>query len=137
MANSGKKVRARKNSTHDLTQKRQARGYDALVEFDEFNRSLLPQLKKMVLENWTPEKIRRHFAPLVQASVMQKALSGDFKAQKDVLDRHEGMAVQRVEQKTVYAKMDKRELAALALQKLKDAGVIPAEFSKVKDEKSE
>ena len=134
MSNSGKKRAARANSNHDKTQKQQARTIDALIEFDQFNKSILPQLKQMVLENWTPEKIRRHFAPLVQASVVQKALMGDFKAQKDVLDRHEGMAVQRVEQKTVYAKMEKKELAALALQKLKDAGVIPAQFKEIKDD---
>lgn len=119
----------------DRHQEKQARTLDALIEFDQFNKSILPQLKKMVLENWSAEKIRKHFAPMVQASVMQKALLGDFKAQKDVLDRHEGMAVQRVESKTIYAQMSKQELAALALQKLKDAGVIPAEFKKVKDEK--
>ncbi len=121
----------------DRQQEKQARTMDALIEFDQFNKSILPQLRKMVLENWSAEKIRKHFAPMVQASVMQKALLGDFKAQKDVLDRHEGMAVQRVENKTIYAQMDKKELAALALQKLKDAGVIPVEFKKVKDEKSE
>ncbi len=117
-------------------QNKQARTYDALVEFDQFNQSILPQLKQMILENWSTEKIRKHFAPLVQACVVQKALQGDYKAQKDVLDRQEGMAVQRVENKTVYAKMDNRELAALALQKLKDAGIITADFKKVDDEKS-
>lgn len=131
------KVKLKKGKNTDLTQTRQARTFDALVEFDKFNESILPQLKKMVLEDWSPEKIRKHFAPLVQASIIQKALSGDFKAQKDVLDRHEGMAVQRVENKTIYAKMDKNELASLALQKLRDAGVIPAAYKKVVDEKPE
>lgn len=136
MAASGKKRRARSESNHDKSQERTARTMDALIEFDQFNKSILPQLKKMVLENWSPEKIRRHFAPLVQASVTMKALQGDFKAQKDHLDRHEGMAVQRVENKTVYAKMDRKELAALALQKLKDAGIVPAtaRVVKVKDD---
>lgn len=134
MATSGKKVRARKNQTHDLTQKRQARTYDALVEFDQFNKSILPQLKKMVLEEWSPEKIRRHFAPLVQATMIQKALSGNEKLLIDTMNRHEGMPVQRVENKTIYAKMDKKELASLALQKLRDAGIITADYKKVDDE---
>lgn len=137
MPNSGKKAKTKAAVNHDRAQEKQARTIDALIEFDQFNKSILPQLRQMVLENWTPEKIRKHFAPLVQASVTMKALQGDFKAQKDLLDRHEGMAIQRVENKTVYAKMDKKELAALALQKLKDAGVIPAQFSKVKDEEAE
>lgn len=131
----GSKVRAQRKK--DKSQGETARTMDALIEFDKFNTTILPQLRKMILENWTPEKIRKHFAPMVQASVTMKALQGDFKAQKDLLDRHEGMAVQRVEQKTVYAQMDRKELAALALQKLKDAGVIPAQFKTVKDEESE
>ncbi len=128
------KRKQKKGANTDLTQTRQARTFDALVEFDQFNSNILPQLKKMVLEDWSTEKIRRHFAPLVQACVVQKALSGDFKAQKDILDRQEGMAVQRVESKTIYSKMDKKELAALALQKLRDAGIITADYTKVKDE---
>lgn len=133
---SGKKAKTRAAVNHDRAQEKQNRTVDALIEFDQFNKTILPQLKQMILENWTPEKIRRHFAPLVQASVVQKALQGDFKAQKDVLDRHEGMAVQRVENKTIYAKMDKQELAALALQRLKDAGIIPTTAKKVDDEES-
>lgn len=129
MAKSGKAVKNRKNTFHDLTQKRQARSLDSLAEFEAFDKQILPQLKKMVLENWSPEKIRKHFAPLVQAKMVEKAIKGDFKAMKDMMDRHEGMAVQRVEQKTVYAQMDPQERAALILQKLKDAKVIGADGS--------
>lgn len=136
MARSGKVAKKSSAMNSGRAQEKQARTLDALIEFDQFNKSILPQLKQMILENWSPEKIRKHFAPMVQASVVQKALQGDFKAQKDVLDRHEGMAVQRVENRTIYAKMDKKELAALALQKLQDAGVIPASFTKVEDEES-
>jgi hypothetical protein len=46
------------------------------------------------------------------------------------------MAVQRVENKTIYAQLDRRELAALTLQKLKDAGVVDAEFNKAEDEET-
>jgi hypothetical protein len=101
-----------------------ARSLDALAEFDKFNESILPQLQKMLLENWSPERIRKHFAPMIQAKMVQKAVFGDYKAMKDVLDRHEGMAVQRVEQRSVIAQMDPQERAALMLQRLKDAGVI-------------
>lgn len=97
---------------------------DALAEFEVFDQTILPQLKRMVLENWSPERIRKHFAPVMQALMVKKALSGEYKAIKDTLDRHEGTAVQRVEQKTIYGKMSKKELAALALQKLLDAKII-------------
>jgi hypothetical protein len=136
MPKSGKAAKTRECTNTGRQQEKEARTLDALIEFDQFNSSILPQLKKMILENWSTEKIRKHFAPMVQASMTMKALQGDFKAQKDLLDRHEGMAVQRVENRTIYAKMDKKELAALALQKLQDAGVIPASFKKVDDEES-
>lgn len=137
MAKSGKAVKSRKNRTHGLTQHRQARSLDALAEFEAFDKKILPQLKKMVLENWSPEKIRKHFAPLVQVKMVEKALKGDYKAMKDTLDRHEGMAVQRVEQRSVIAQMDPQERAALMLQKLKDAGVIDTTGKVLEDDSEE
>lgn len=100
------------------------RTLDKLAEFELFEQSIMPELRKMVLENWPPERIRKAFAPVMQGLMIQKGLSGNIKAIKDTLDRHEGTAVQRVEQKTVYAHMSKQELAALALQKLLDAKII-------------
>lgn len=118
------KEKQRKQRNDGLTQARQARSLDALAEFENFETSVLPQLKKAVLENWSPEKMRKVFAPLVQMRMVEQAIKGNFRAMKDILDRHEGMPVQRVEQKTVYAQMDRRELAALALQKLLDAKIV-------------
>ena len=137
MAKTGKAAKNRFNKTHDLTQKRQARTLDSLAEFDAFDKSILPQLKKMVLENWSAEKIRKHFAPLVQVKVVEKAMKGDFKAMKDILDRHEGTAVQRIEQRSVIQQMEPQERAALILQKLKDAKVIGADGSVLLEEDDE
>lgn len=115
----------RNNSGESTKQEhRMSRSLDALAEFEVFETSILPQLKRMVLENWTPDRIRKVFAPIMQGLMIQKGLQGNFKAIKDTLDRYEGTAVQRVEQKTVYAQMSKKELAALALQKLLDAKII-------------
>lgn len=114
----------RKQQFAGRTQHRKARSLDALAEFDLFDQTMLPQLKRMVLENWSPERIRRAFAPIMQAQMIKKGLAGEYKAIKDTLDRHEGTAIQRTEAKTVYAHMSKKELAALALQKLKDAKII-------------
>lgn len=118
------------------------RSLDKLAEFEMFDKSVLPQLQRMVTENWSPDKIRRAFAPLMQARMVQMAL-GDpnspntMKAVKDILDRHEGTAVQRVDTTTTYAKMDKRELAALALQKLKDANLIDVSGTVVTENEEE
>lgn len=114
----------RKHAKHGMTETRRNRSLDALAEFEVFDTTILPQLKRMVLENWPPEKIRIAFAPIMQAVMIKKGLEGNFKAVKDTLDRHEGTAVQRVEQKTVYARMSRQELMALAAQKILDAKVI-------------
>lgn len=125
----GRKANSRFNQMNNggsssKQEKRMVRNLDALAEFEVFDTTILPQLKKMVLENWPPERIRKAFAPIMQGIMIQKGLQGNFKAVKDTLDRYEGTAIQRVEQKTVYAQMSKRELAALALQKLLDAKII-------------
>lgn len=135
-----------KHAKKDI-QKRQARSLDQLAEFDKFTKVIAPKLRKAVLENWSPEKMRKEFAPFMQAKMIQKGIEGNFNAIKDTLDRYEGTAVQRIEQKTLYAKMSKRERAALALQKMRDANlltfddkgnpVIPAEFQKVPDDEQE
>jgi hypothetical protein len=87
----------------------------------------------MVQEGWSADKIRREVGPYVAARIAGMALLGNIKsantmkAAQDTLDRLEGKAIQRVEQKTIYAQMSKRELAALVLQKLQDAKIIDAE----------
>ncbi len=130
----GKGIKAQRSMTK--TQNRQADALDELMIYEEFKNSFLPQLREMIRQGISPEKIRKAFAPVVQASMIQKALKGDYKAMKDVLDRHEGMAVQRVEQKTIHAKMGQEELAALVAQKMKDTGmdkVLEAKFKTIKD----
>ncbi len=116
-----------------MTETRRNRSLDALAEFDVFDKSILPQLKKMVLENWAPDRIRKAFAPIMQAQMIKKGLAGEYKAIKDTLDRHEGTAIQRIESKTVYAQMSKKELAALALQKLLDAKIIDTTGRVIRD----
>lgn len=139
MANHGRRSKARTNERGGLQEKRMTRSLDKLAQFELFDKNIMPQLKKMVLENWPPDKIRKAFAPIMQAQMIRAGLQGNLTALKDTLDRHEGTAVQRVENKTVYARMDKRELAALALQKLRDANIISIDGKvlKGKDETEE
>jgi hypothetical protein len=120
-------AKSRKNNAQakkGMEETRRNRTIDALAEFDVFNASILPQLKKMVLEDWSPEKIRKAFAPIMQAQMIKKGLEGNYRAIKDTLDRHEGTAVQRQESRNLNVNMTKKELAALVLQKLKDAQMI-------------
>jgi hypothetical protein len=108
----------------DSEEERMVRSLDALAEYEEFCEALLPKIRRWVLAGWSGDKIRRECASLIQAQMVSKALCGDLRAMKDVLDRHEGMPVKRQEVQHQYAKMSKTELAALALQKLTEAGLI-------------
>ncbi len=137
IANTGKARRARYAARAEGEQKKRGRDIDELAVYDEFKASFLPLLRKMIREGVPIDKIRKAFAPAVQAQMIQQALKGDFKAMKDTLDRFEGMAVQRVEQKTVHANMDLEELRALVAQRANDTGlaaIIEAKFKKVEDD---
>lgn len=124
---------------HGLEEERRARAIDDLAEFEDFKASLLPKLRQMVREGWSADRIRREVGPYIAARIAGMALLGNIKsastlkAAQDTLDRLEGKAVQRVEQKTIYAQMSKAELAALVLQKLKDARIIDANGRIIRD----
>ncbi|MEN9722601.1 MAG: hypothetical protein RJB38_587 [Pseudomonadota bacterium] len=115
---------------HDSAEEGMVRSLDDLALFDELILSLLPKLRRMIAERWSPDKIRREVGSYAQARMAHIALTGDARkattlnAIKDMLDRHEGTATRKVEVTQKYAQMEKAELAALALQKLKDAGLI-------------
>ncbi len=124
---------------HGLQEERIARSLDDLAEFDSLRETLLPKLRQMVQEGWPADKIRREVGPYIAARIAGMALLGNvksastLKAAQDTLDRLEGKPVQRVEQKTIYAQMSKKELAALAWQKLLDAGIISADGRMIKE----
>jgi hypothetical protein len=124
---------------HDSAEEAMVRSLDDLALFDELIMSLLPKLRRMIAEGWSPDKIRREVGSYAQARMAHIALTGDARkattlnAIKDMLDRHEGTATRKVEVTQKYAQMDKAELAALALQKLKDAGLISESGSIVGD----
>lgn len=115
---------------HDSEEERMARMMDDVAEFEEFRQSLLPKLRRAVLEGWSADKIRREVGPHVAARVASMALLGParsgitMKAAQDTLDRLEGKPIQRQETLHHHTQMTKKELAALVLQKLKDAGII-------------
>ena len=140
LANTTKARKARYAARAEGEQNKRARTIDELAVYDEFKASFLPLLRKMIREGVPIDKIRKAFAPAVQAQMIQQALKGDFKAMKDTLDRFEGMAVQRVEQKTVHANMDLEELRALVAQRANDTGlaqIIEAKFKKVTNDNTE
>lgn len=129
--------RAHMYGKKEKTEGKQLKLHERIAQFELFNESIMEPLREMVLAGAPPSKIRQAYASLVQARMVQEAAQGNYQAMKDVLDRHEGTAVQRQESITRYAKMDKSELAALTLQKLKDAGIINVQAKRVKDGEKE
>jgi hypothetical protein len=97
-----------------------ANALDTRTLMDDIAKEILPILARAIKERWTPEQVRKH--PLVsvllaarQASIAitdpdsSKALA----AIKDLNDRTEGKAVERVEATHKYEKLKDEELDAL------------------------
>jgi hypothetical protein len=92
---------------------------DELEEFEEFKTQFLPLLRQDLKQGLSPEAIRDKYASLAQATVVAALANPDPKvrqaAAKDLLDRAEGMARQRIEQTHKLEKLPDDQLDAMIL----------------------
>lgn len=90
---------------------------DQLTEFEDFQRTILPALRKDIKAGMSPEDMRKKYASLVQARTITTAVTSDdgraMAAAKDILDRTEGRATERKEITHRYAEMKDEELDAI------------------------
>lgn len=115
-----------KSDLFDLAQKAQDRGnqaIDDLAAFEEFQATILPALRQDLNSGLTAEQLREKYLPLVQAAMLTTALaSPDAKARltagKDIIDRAEGTATQRIEQTHRLEKLPEEQLDALLLSEI-------------------
>jgi hypothetical protein len=96
-----------------------------LASFEEFKESLLPMLARDVLDGMPPEEMREKYASLIQARLIQEAItSGDpakaTAAAKDVLDRAFGKATEKSEVKHTFENLKDEELDAILQSELQD-----------------
>lgn len=96
---------------------------DELARYEEFKTTILPAIQADIKSGMSAEALREKYHAIVQAQLITTALSNpDPKARltaaKDVLDRHEGTATQRIEQTHKLEKLPEEQLDAILLTEL-------------------
>ena len=98
------------------------RALDDLQAFDKFQEQVLPKLRDWLEQGYSAEDIYKAAAPYVAAAGVTKALKDfDMTAIKDVLDRDQGKAKERVDHTHRLEKAPEEQLDALILSKLAEA----------------
>ena len=115
---------------------------DKLAQFEEFNKTILPQLRAMLKEGAKSEDIlefsRAHAAArIVSIAATEADSTKALAASRDILDRTMGKAVERHEQTHKFAKLDDNALDALVISKLKEAELPQLAASSQDDEEDD
>lgn len=105
-----------------------AAALDELAAFEDFKDGLLPFLRKAIKEGWTQEEIQEH--PKLKAALMARQMTIALKetdsskalaAIKDIRDRSEGKAKERVELTSKLERTPDEQLDAIIKSKLASA----------------
>ena len=104
---------------------RMARNLDILAKFEKYQEEIFPLLQEAIAKGWTPEQMRSH--PKIQAMMEARKItialtdedpSRALAAAKDIQDRAEGKAKERVETTHKYEKLKDDALDALLMSEL-------------------
>ncbi len=98
---------------------------DQLAEFEEFKSTILKKMQKLLNEGKSSEEILEFGRALAAARVVSTAATAQdpkdgLTAAKDILDRTQGKAKERVEHEHRYGKLKDEELDALLESRLKE-----------------
>lgn len=120
-------------------QEGQARSLDSLAEYAEFQQMFLPAIRAALLRpGASAEKIMAEFKPLVSARLVQLGLTGSETAAlgaiRELFDRVEGKATQKMEHTHKLAKLPDQELDAVLASKLQRLEAIETTSKTLEDE---
>lgn len=118
MPDNGRKAKSRQGTLAEKAENKQLELLDQLAQFEDFQKTILPALQADVKAGLTSEELRKKYTSLVQARILTTALANpDVKAAltaaKDILDRAEGTATQRIEQTHRLEKLPEEQLDAI------------------------
>lgn len=118
-----------KNRKKEYAKRKQDRMLTKLAEFEEFTTSILPKLRAMLKEGAQADDILEFSkaaaaARIVTIAATERDSTKALAAAKDVLDRTQGKAVERIQQTHKFERLEEEQLDALLLSKLKEAEVI-------------
>ena len=119
------KQKGLKAKTGDRTMTRMVGTIDQIDAFERFRTELLPALQMEVRKGTNPKEMRRKYIAHVQASQLMTALTDEdsakrLAAQKDILDREEGKAVEKKEINHRLGALPAKELEALLISTIDD-----------------
>lgn len=128
MAKSGRKAKVDSERRARREQDRKASLVDQLMEFENFKETILPAIQKDLSSGLTAQQLREKYLAMVQASVITTALvdrdgAKRISAGKDVLDRAEGKAKDRIETTHRLEKLPDEQLDSLLLSELKEVNL--------------
>ena len=126
MPKSGRRAKEISTLTARAEQDRKVDMLDRLSQFDWFEQTILPAIREDLQAGTPAEALRAKYQAVVQACLISTAIADSdpknrIAASKDVLDRSEGKAKERVEQTHKFESLDEDQLTAILKSKLAKA----------------
>lgn len=115
--------RPKKSATNNA-ENAMVRALDQLAGYENYRRDVAPHIRKLMESGASAQKILDSAKELAAVKLVEKALGGTGKDQmvalKELLDRTEGKATEKIEIKNKYDRLGDDELDALLASKLKE-----------------
>lgn len=118
----------KKDRRKEYAKRKKERVFNKLAAFEEFQATVAPRMRRLLLDGATAEELLEQAAPLAAARIATIAMtetdsSKALAAAKDIIDRSKGKAVERKQLEHKFERMDESAIDALLLSKLKEASI--------------
>lgn len=118
----------KKDRRKEYAKRKRERVFNKLAAFQEFQATIAPKMRRMLLDGVSAEDLLEEAAPLAAARIATIAMtetdsSKALAAAKDIIDRARGKAVERKQLEHKFERMDESSIDALLISKLKEASI--------------
>lgn len=115
-----------KSRQKEYATRRMNRLADKLAAVEDYHANVPAELRRLLENRATPDDILQFAASLAAARLVTELASSHagtaMEAAKQILDRSQGKAVERIQQHHKFEKLDESQIDALLLSKLKEVG---------------
>lgn len=115
-----------KSRQKEYATRRMNRLADKLAAVEDYHANVPAELRRLLENRATPDDILQFAASLAAARLVTELASSHagtaMDAAKQILDRSQGKAVERIQQHHKFEKLDESQIDALLLSKLKEVG---------------
>lgn len=120
-----------KSRQKEYATRRMNRLADKLAAVEDYHANVPAELRRLLENRATPDDILQFAASLAAARLVTELASSHagtaMDAAKQILDRSQGKAIERIQQSHKFEKMDEQQIDALLISKLKEVGGSSAE----------